>query len=100
MKFTPGPWEVATKPSFTSLMKGAQAEVYTRRGQDGGPQAIGQFYLVEDAQKAAAAPDLLEACKAASSALSWQYSMDGQFSRWQDEALYVMLNNAIRKATE
>jgi hypothetical protein len=99
MKYTPGPWTYSRVIGNNGVL-----DIEDRKNefcicsvyQDGIPK----IQQVANAKLIAAAPDLLEACKAASGALSLQYSMDGQFSRWQDEALYVMLNNAIRKATE
>ena len=52
-------WEISTGKNFTPLFRGAKAEVYTLKGTDGGPQAIGQFYNEAQANFVKDAPALL-----------------------------------------
>lgn len=54
-----------------------------------------------NAQLIAAAPDMLEVLKTVRASLAFQHASEGnQFMRWQDEALYNNVCDAIRKATE
>jgi hypothetical protein len=117
MKHTPGPWKADPNGIICGGQYGVTQvadtnwcfwsnRIFEMSKDERTPQEVinnlrdNMETSTANAKLIAAAPDLIEACKAASSALSLQYSMDGQFSRWQDDALYVMLNNAIRKATE
>lgn len=63
-KHTPGPW-CHGKPSWVCLAEGATPVIYVYRGMDESRVAIYGDNMEEDACLIAAAPDLLEACKAA-----------------------------------
>lgn len=88
-QYTSGPYKVFIGSNFDPLFKESKAEVITMKGDNGGPQAIGQFYKVVDAEL------FISIAETASERDRLQSELAELKERYEKLKKYEMIANAI-----